>query len=392
MQILFEALGFGEGDRLGGSVRVAAAHARGLAAAGHQIEFVCTNRRDKGCVLYASSKSRSCGQVRVHYLETHMLPAWPGEFGPHYVRCDHRFREALARAEVAHLHEFRSFLAAKTAREAFRRGIPVVMQPQGTLPRHDRGQWLKSIFDRLWGGQMIKRINAWIAATPMEADIIQDAGVASSRIHVVPNGLDCQRLLPLPPAGEFRRRHPRIGHKPMILCVGRVQPVKGHDLAIAALARMQHRDAILVLAGPDADYRTTMERLAQSEGVSERVVFTGALPEARDILSAMVDADLFLLPSRFEAFGMVILEAALAGKAMVLSRGCHSAPAFEGRCALLAPPDGPAFAACLDQLLADQTLRVRFEETAPLLVRDYDLAKVVSQLLTIYHSTQSAAQ
>src|SRR5262249_3441940 len=108
---------------------------------------------------------------------------------------------------------------------------------------------------------------------------------------VEPLGLDAAEFSTLPPRGTFRPRHPRIGRRPMILLLGRVHYGKGLELLVPALAAMKRNDAMLIVAGPNAEgYGATIEKLMAEHRVTDRVLFTGMIG-GEEKLAALVDAD-----------------------------------------------------------------------------------------------------
>lgn len=131
-------------------------------------------------------------------------------------------------------------------------------------------------------------------------------------------GLDLTEFADLPPAGSFRNRHPSIGKHEIVLFMSRLHPKKGLDLLIPAFAAFQS-DAYLVIAGPDeGGYEQTVRRLVEQHGLAGRVIFTGML-RGRERIAALADADVFVLPSYQENFGIVVPEALASGTPIVLS-------------------------------------------------------------------------
>jgi glycosyltransferase involved in cell wall biosynthesis len=124
---------------------------------------------------------------------------------------------------------------------------------------------------------------------------------------------------PPPPRGRFRSRFARqIGERPIVLFMSRIHPKKGLDLLIPAFSRL-NRDAALVIAGPDiGGYQAQVEAMARQHGLSDRVLFAGML-YGRERAEALVDADLFVLPSYQENFGVVVIEALAVGTPVILS-------------------------------------------------------------------------
>ncbi len=145
---------------------------------------------------------------------------------------------------------------------------------------------------------------------------------------------------------------------PLLLCMGRMVPEKGFDVAIEALARVhaQIPEARLVITG-DGPERTSLECRAEALGVADRTEFLGWV--AADQLPNVLDrSTIMLVPSRggVELFGLVAAEAALAGRPVVAARtGGLSEVVLDGRTGLLVPADdSDAMANAVTQLLENE--------------------------------------
>lgn len=157
---------------------------------------------------------------------------------------------------------------------------------------------------------------------------------------------------------EFRRRH-GLGDAQIVLYVGRKEQRKRYDLAVDAVDQLGG-DAMLVMVGRDVDGKTLE---------SEHARHLGPLPEA-ELAAAYEACDVFVLPSEFESFGMVFLDAWLRSKPVIGNRNCGAAASLieEGRDGYLCR-DADEIAARLRDLLADPALRARmgaagYEKTA----------------------------
>jgi phosphatidyl-myo-inositol dimannoside synthase len=140
------------------------------------------------------------------------------------------------------------------------------------------------------------------------------AELAPDKVQVLPNVLD-PRFTPGPKPVHLLRRYGLEGRR-VLLTVGRISRhdrAKGHDRVIRALPRLRARfpDLAYVIAG-DGDGRPDLEALAQAHGVADIVRFVGAVPEA-ELVDHYRMADLFVMPSTKEGFGIVFLEAMACG-------------------------------------------------------------------------------
>ncbi len=389
MRILLEGLGFGVGDNFGGSARVAAADARALVKRGHEVDFWCTNLIDKRQKLFPGTQRVRCEGVEVVYFDTTTISFWPGVLGPHYSRVPKDALRRIREFDVVHLTEFRSYLAARVGLAAISADVPLIIQPHGTFPRHDRSRLVKRAYDLLWGDRLSAGAARFLALTQVEAAAMSAAGIAPGQIRIVPNGLDVDAAGVLPARGEFRKRIGIGAEIPLIVSVGRVDEVKGYDLMLRALARIPP-PTMYVCVGPDSGSGHRLRSLASELKLTDRFMLMGAYPYSPDVQTAIVDADVFVVPSRYDAFGQVILEACLAGRPMVLSSGCNIASEFADRAALVVPPEADQLANACNRLLTDPKLRKRLgEEGRRMLEAKYRLEEVAARLERIYLEVRS---
>ena len=159
-----------------------------------------------------------------------------------------------------------------------------------------------------------------------------------------------RRELDLPPGGPF------------LLCVGRLDEQKGHPVLFEAMRRVlaQEPNARLVVCGgaqqSGEEYAAYLKQLASHPDVDGRIIFTG---ERTDVPRLMAACDLFVLPSRWEGFGLVFLEAMAAGKPVVATNvSAIPEVVLPDQTGLLVPPDDPvALAAAILRLCADPAER-----------------------------------
>jgi glycosyltransferase involved in cell wall biosynthesis len=155
-----------------------------------------------------------------------------------------------------------------------------------------------------------------------------------------------------------------------VLFLGRLHPKKGLELLLPAFARLPG-DALLVIAGPDSDgYRARLEALAAGLGVGHRLLFTGLLL-GRDKWAALVDADLFVLPSYQENFGIAVVEALAAGTPVLISDQVNLHREVRGaEVGGVVPLDPEALATDLARWMGDANLRREAGAQGAALVRE----------------------
>jgi glycosyltransferase involved in cell wall biosynthesis len=230
--------------------------------------------------------------------------------------------QAVASADLVHIHALWESIQLAASRAARQLRKPVIFRPCGMLDpwSMDQGGWKKRAYLNLVLRRELNNARLIHYTTQSEADLAAQWKLKAPPI-VVPNGLNLPEFNELPARGAFRAHHDIAPGAPIVLFMSRVHPKKGLDLLIPAFAKVaaQSPDALLVIAGPPyLDTQLQMERLAEQCGVADRVRFVGMLT-GMDRVQALVDSDLFVLPSRQENFGIVVAEAMAAARPVIVS-------------------------------------------------------------------------
>jgi glycosyltransferase involved in cell wall biosynthesis len=240
--------------------------------------------------------------------------------------------------------------------------VPVVYVFSNAM---DRGaQPWRNRWRRFWSGLLVRGsggailVGANLARSPIFAP-----HVASGRAVYVANGIDLGAV----PEPDGIVPEAMAGDEPVVLSIGRLQPQKGFESLIAAIAaaQQQRRIRLVVLGTGSADYRASLIAHAKALGVAELVLFAGTTD---NVFPWLRSASVFALASRWEGSSIALLEAIAAGTPVVASLTAGDAPEVLGQGAygLLADPgDTEAFA----EALLQQVERPMPPGTR---VRDYD--------------------
>jgi len=187
-------------------------------------------------------------------------------------------------------------------------------------------------------------------------DRVAAAAFGPLRMKVIYNGVDCERFHPAADGLE----------RTVVLSVGNLIPIKGHDLLLRALAMAQKQfprlQCQIIGDGPE---RGHLQRLARELGVGERVQFLGRQSRAQ-VAEAMRRCSVFALPSGYEGLGCVYLEAMATGKPVIACKGQGIEEIIDhGRNGWLIDPDDLDELTCaLTRILADAPLRQRLGSDA----------------------------
>ncbi len=207
------------------------------------------------------------------------------------------------------------------------------------------------------------QLDAIIVSTEKERDdLTRLYGAPDQRTEVIPAGVDLDTFTPM----NKRKAREKLGisETKVILSVGRIEPLKGLDLLITAVARMKELDDTrVVIVGGDLEHDPEVDRLKQLASeldVAEAVTFTGSKPQS-ELPDYYNGADVLVMPSHYESFGLVALEAMACGTPVIASRvGGPSSFIDHHVNGYLIPwrlPD--VYAERLDLILSDSALRDR---------------------------------
>jgi D-inositol-3-phosphate glycosyltransferase len=261
-----------------------------------------------------------------------------------------------------------------------------------------------------------KRADALFASSSAEANLLSESlGASGSCIHVIPCGVDFERFAPLPREAARAALGLREDDR-VLLNVGRIEPIKGLDRLVSALALMKSkrpevrplvihvggaiRDSARDLAqnsngnglGPE-DFSSPAQReevrritkLAAEAGVAENFRFMGARPQS-DLPTFYSAADALAITSRYETFGLVALEAAACAlPAVAFDTGGLSSAIENGGSGLLVPDgDNEAFADAALQILTSPELRARLGRRARDRAKTFTWAAIASKEIKVW--------
>ncbi len=230
-------------------------------------------------------------------------------------------------------------------------------------------------------------------ATAEAEQLVQYYDADPTRIEIVPPGVDHALFSPGNQAGA--RWALKTNDDPLLVFIGRIQPLKGVDVAVEALAKVERKDARLWIVGGASGKGGGAEvdrvrSLIDDLDLSDRVDFIPAQPH--HLLSTYYRAaDICLVPSRSESFGLVALEAAACGVPTVASAvGGLLTLVDHGHTGYLVEGRDPAdYAAWIDTILGDPVLARRLSVSAAARARTYTWSTSASRLRRLYDDLAS---
>lgn len=234
--------------------------------------------------------------------------------------------------------------------------------------------------------QLIQQADRIIATTNDErAQIIRHCGATSGQVAVIPCGVDLQRFQ----ASYRQEARVRLGLKldqPVLLFVGRLDPFKGPDLFLKAAAMMQKKAQLVIVGGNAAGDPeiTKLRQLASDLRIAKRVHFLGARPQEQLPLIYSA-ADVTVVPSYHESFGMAAVESLACGTPVVATRaGGLMTVVQHGATGYLVPRCPGFFAERLDSLLRYPETLETMRANARASVVQYSWQGVANQMREVY--------
>lgn len=233
-----------------------------------------------------------------------------------------------AEYDLAHIHALFSPVSTAAASVARYKNLPYIMRPLGTLDPADlqKKKQLKQIYGWLLEKPNLAGAAAVHFTSTEEAKISARFGSKTTDL-IVPLGVDIPQL---PAKGMARQKFGIDRLVPIILFMSRIDRKKGLNLLLPALENLQATglDFHFVLAGgnpQDPDYENSIKQAIAQSCLQQRTTITGFV-EGETKLGLLQDADLFVLPSYYENFGIAVAEAMATGTPVVISQGVHIWP------------------------------------------------------------------
>jgi len=343
-------------------------------------------QREQGHHVRIACPRDSALAARARKMELQVL-AVPSEsaFNAPAVRL---FRRLLREgsAHVLHAHNGRSALSCALAVRLARRGVCVATQ-HFIHPAHvGRGGVAGRVFRGVHHAVNFNTQHLIACAGASREAMLQRGDAPPEKISIIPLGISPLQATLAPDAV---RAALNVDEKaPLVVCVARLEREKDVASLVAAMkiVSRQLRDAVCVVAGEGAlrgDLETSI-RVAELEGTVRLLGFHD------DVASLMAAADVFVLPSLEEPFGLVLLEAMALGRPVVSTRaGGPIEIVADGQTGVLVPPQSPGeLAGALLKLLSDKSLREgmgreglrRYQES-------FTPTRMAKQTLDLYHQT-----
>ena len=326
-----------------------------------------------------------CSPFR-RYKFSPALLSWLWQNAPHY--------------DIAHLHALFSPITTAAATVCRRRQLPYIMRPLGTLDPADlqKKKQLKQLYAALLEKPNLAGAAAIHFTSQQESEVSERFGTHAPDL-IVPLGVTPPALPDKATATAAIRQQFNIPtERPIVLFMSRIDPKKGFDLLLPALTKLHEQQCpfhlLLCGANPqDRDYETSITAQIAASPWADRVTLNGFVSGElkAQILSA---ADIFVLPSYYENFGIAVAEAMVANIPVVISNQVHIWPAIQAsEAGWVVPTETEALANALQAALGDRQERQRRGENARCCaIENYSWGAIAQQIADRYQTILTAAK
>lgn len=228
-------------------------------------------------------------------------------------------KSAVLEADIIHIMGHWTLLNAVVYWMAKKFKKPYVFSPAGALPIFGRSKIIKKLYNWLVGNKIIQNASGYMAMTLSEKEFMEAYGVPSEKIVIISNGIDVSCATENEVMHSIKSRFPPS----YLLFLGRLNYIKGPDLLLQAFSQIAQKmpEYHLIYAGPDGGMQDQLMQSALSMGLEQRVHFLGYMTGS-DKMAVYSAATLFVIPSRQEAMSIVVLEAGVVAKPVLITDQC----------------------------------------------------------------------
>lgn len=292
--------------------------------------------------------------------------------------------------DVVHIHTVFSFSTLAGALAARLSSVPYLVRPLGVLNAwgmKNRRRWLKAMSFFLLDKPVLNGASVMHYTSDLEAAEAEPLNLKPAAV-VLPLGMDLSNFSKMPPRESLAQQWPQAAGRKVILFLSRLDEKKGLPVLLEAFATVHQEcsEALLFIAGDgDGELQQSLRQQAVRLGIEPNILWAGHL--SGDLkFAALAGADLFVLPSRSENFGIALLEAMAAGLPCVTTPGVALACDEVCRDALVLTPvdDVVALSAECLRLLRQPALRETLSHRAKVAAENYSSEVMALRLVKLY--------
>lgn len=275
--------------------------------------------------------------------------------------------------DIMHLHNYRTLVNIFAAIRFNR----IIMQAHGScMPIKGL---TKPLHDLVWGSVLLKRAKRCIADADIEVEHYITEGVNKANINIIPVGINM---------AEFKRVPERWqGNAKIVLFLGRYDKIKGIDLLVEAFKLLDRVDTRLEISGIDYGCEAEIKAQVRSMGLMDKVDYLGPLYGQAKV-GAYTRADVFIMPSRYEMWGITFMEALACGTPVIMTDTCEASKILPPECGMVVPLDAEHLADALEMIL-DVDYAEQYRSYRRAWVSQYSWDNIAPQIIKLYEEVLS---
>jgi len=296
--------------------------------------------------------------------------------------------QSVRHFDVVHAHSVFSYCTSAGSFYARKYGVPYIVAPEGTLDWYPlkKSAFRKRIYLALIERRLLQGAAALDFKSAFEQKAADTLGLPVPGV-VIPIGVSQPEVVSTDLVTAFRKRY-RLDGRFTLLSLSRLDPIKGIELVIEALAKLRVQNHFrLLIAGSGAKaYKETLRRLVDDRGLQSVVDFVGLL-QGHDKEAALASADAFVLSSYHENFGLAVAEALQAGLPVLVSdRVGLSSLVHQSGSGLVTECSPDQIASGLLRMAEDETLcRKMGENGRQVAKQQFDWNTIAEQIIAVYN-------
>jgi glycosyltransferase involved in cell wall biosynthesis len=300
----------------------------------------------------------------------------------------------FGRPDMLHIHDWLTVSGGVAAKHLLRTPLVMTFHSTESSRSSSSSSPESSMVEGLewWGSFEATRVIA--VSGWMKSEVINQFKLPPEKVHEIHNGVDVEMFSRPVDVEATRNRWRVLPGERLITAVGRLTSQKGFDDLIRAYPEIRRSvpGSRLLVVG-DGYMRGELESLADAEHVRGSTTFAGFVSDS-DLVDVIKSSDMVAIPSRFEPFGIIALEAMAAGSPIVVSRVGGLAEIVEdGVDGLEADPNDPSsLARAAIRVLSDQELASRLSAEAKKKVKAYNWESAASKTLEVYEAAMSGTK
>jgi glycosyltransferase involved in cell wall biosynthesis len=309
----------------------------------YSVVSLCRSLQDAGVATTLAVLQESGHAALPDFVKSFPVSGYPIRLGGSS-KMRRWLRDTLqsSQVDVVHNHSLWMMPNVYSCNAAKRANVPLLVSPRGTLSARamSNGSRIKKVFWPLVQRPALNHVACFHATAHSEYEDIRHMGF-SQPVAIIPNGIHIPELI-----------HAERTHVRTLLYLGRIHPIKGLDSLLPAWAAVQKKfpEWQLRIVGPDSSGHLAQMKALATRLKLERIEFTGPLIGSEK-QKAYTNADLYVLPTYSENFGMTVAESLAAGTPAIVTKGAPWQPLDEKQAGRWIDTGTDALIACLEEML-----------------------------------------